>query len=301
MDLKQLEYFVAVYKARNFTAAAKQINISQQGLSKSIQNLECEFNMPLFLRDKKFLAPTPFGELMYTQAVHLIEEFQKAMETLEKAKKEAAPLKIGFAAAVFSVLKMESLIWEFQKQNPEISIEISNETDYVCEDKIGSEELDVAFSMGPFTSPDIVSYYLTQESIYALLPKSHPLTRKEVLCISDICEEALITADAHNKGYSVLLESFRQNGIVPHIIFHSNEPSSHLELVEKNKGISLFPEHWLPILSSVHDVKVVPVTDLQKREIFMILKRTDSKNHARDIFVKFVRKAFSIDTTILAE
>lgn len=72
---------------------------------------------------------------MYTQAVHLIEEFQKAIETLEKAKKEAAPLKIGFAAAVFSVLKMESLIWEFKKHNPEILIEISNETDYVCEEK----------------------------------------------------------------------------------------------------------------------------------------------------------------------
>lgn len=155
-------------------------------------------------------------------------------------------------------------------------------------------ELDVAFSMGPFTSPDIVSCYLTQESIYALLPKTHPLAQKEVLCISDICKESLITADTQNKGYSVLLEDFRKNGIVPHIVFHSNEPSSHLELVEKNKGISLFPEHWLPILGSLNDVKIVPVSDLKKRKIFMILKKTDSKNLTRDIFVQFICKAFEI-------
>ena len=86
MDIKQLEYFTVVYQSQNFTAAAKKIHISQQGLSKSIQNLENEFSTPLFLRNKKRLIPTPFGELMYNQAVHLIEEFQKALETLEKAK-----------------------------------------------------------------------------------------------------------------------------------------------------------------------------------------------------------------------
>ena len=89
-----------------------------------------------------------------------------------------------------------------------------------------------------------------------------------------------------------MLEDFRQNGIVPHIVFHSNEPSSHLELVEKNKGISLFPEHWLSILSSVHDVKIVPISDLRKRKIFMILKRTESEDLTQDLFVQFIRKAF---------
>ena len=57
---------------------------------------------------------------MYNQAVHLIEEFQKALETLEKAKREAASLKIGLAANVFSALKIESLIAQFQEQNPAI-------------------------------------------------------------------------------------------------------------------------------------------------------------------------------------
>lgn len=296
MDIKQLEYFVAVYETKNFTTAAKQINISQQGLSKSIKNLECEFNTALFLRDKRELTPTPFGKLLYTQAVYLLEEFHKAVATLEKAKKVAVPLKIGFAADVFSVLKMESLIEKFQKQTPDIFIEISNETDYVCEEKIKNGELDIAFSMGPFTSPEIISYYLTQESIYALLPQTHPLAQKEVLSISDICEELLITADTQNKGYAALLESFRKNNIVPHIIFHSNEPSSHLEFVKQNKGISLFPEHWLPILSSCHEVKVSSVSDLKKRKIFMIQKESEVKHLSQDIFVQFILKAFEFSS-----
>lgn len=246
----------------------------------------------MFLRNKKRLIPTPFGELMYNQAVHLIEEFQKALETLEKAKREAASLKIGLAANVFSALKIESLIAQFQEQNPAISIKISNETDYICETKIENGELDAAFSMGPFTSPDIVSYYLTCESIYALLPKAYPIGNKNTLNISDLYSEALITSDIQNKGYAVLLKDFQKKGLTPHIVFRSDEPLSHLELVRKNIGISLFPEHWLPMLNSIDDVRALPVCDLHKRELFMILKKGVSENHIRDKFVHFICRAF---------
>lgn len=105
--------------------------------------------------------------------------------------------------------------------------------------------------------------------------------RKKYYASPTFVKNLLITADTQNKGYAVLLEDFRQNGIVPHIVFHSNEPSIHLELVEKNKGISLFSEHWLPILGSFHEVKVASVSDLRKRKIFMILKKINQKTLCR--------------------
>lgn len=52
MDFKQLNYFIAVYKTASFTAAARQLHISQQGLSKSVHNLEKELELPLFFREK---------------------------------------------------------------------------------------------------------------------------------------------------------------------------------------------------------------------------------------------------------
>ena len=85
--------------------------------------------------------------------------------------------------------------------------------------------------------------------------------------ISDICEEPLITPDKKNKGYPSLKEDFQKKGLLPHIAFWSDDPQTHFRLVQKKMGISLFPGHWLPLLSNVSDLKANPFADISKRKI----------------------------------
>lgn len=289
MDFKQLNYFITVYKTSSFTASASQLHISQQGLSKSIQNLERELGLSLFSREKNRLKPTVFGDLLYAQALRLMEEFQNTLTILENARKKANRLKVGFASNVINVLNdIEVSIQRFKRFSPETIVEISNETDYACEEKIENGELDVAFSMGTFSSPHIQARYLMQESIYALVPAAHRLASREQLYISDIKEEPLITSDTKNKGYSTLEEDFRQKGILPHIAFWSDDPQTHFRLTQKNLGISLCPEHWLSLLSDAYDLKAIPVTDIQKRKIYVIHKKHNDANFLLENFLSFI-------------
>ena len=50
MELRQIEFFLQLYKDRNVTVASQNLYISQQGMSKSIANLEKEIGFPLFKR-----------------------------------------------------------------------------------------------------------------------------------------------------------------------------------------------------------------------------------------------------------
>ena len=50
MELRQIEFFLQLYKDRNITVASQNLYISQQGMSKSIANLEKEVGFPLFKR-----------------------------------------------------------------------------------------------------------------------------------------------------------------------------------------------------------------------------------------------------------
>jgi DNA-binding transcriptional LysR family regulator len=284
--IKQLEYFISIYENKSFTAAARKLNISQQGLSKSIKNLENELGIPLFLRNHNQLQPTASGQLLYTQAVHLTEEWAKTLKLLENAKKENIPFKIGLAASVFGALHIETAIWNFRQKHQELSIQISNETDYDCERKIEDGNLDIAFSMGPFLSKDIQSHLLAEESIYALLPCSHPLAEKERLYICDILEEPLITSDEKNKGYSCLLSDFQGKNAVPHIAFGSSDPQTHLQLVHKGLGISLFPEHWLSLIGAFENLRAIPIADIQKRRIYIIHKKASPKKALLRQFIK---------------
>lgn len=65
MDLKQIRYFVAVAKARNFTRAAEQLHIAQPALSRQIQLLEQELNVLLLSRESRPLQLTEAGRIFY--------------------------------------------------------------------------------------------------------------------------------------------------------------------------------------------------------------------------------------------
>ena len=53
MELRHLEYFVAVADARNFTRAAEQLHVVQSGVSAAVKALETELGSPLFDRTSK--------------------------------------------------------------------------------------------------------------------------------------------------------------------------------------------------------------------------------------------------------
>ena len=61
MNKKQLEYFMETYHYRNIQAAADNLYISHQGLSRVIRSLEDELGQALFVRSNRGLEPTDFA------------------------------------------------------------------------------------------------------------------------------------------------------------------------------------------------------------------------------------------------
>lgn len=62
MKFIQLKYFQTVCKYNNLTRAAKELHISQPGLTHVIHELEQEFGLTLFLRQNKGLILTEQGK-----------------------------------------------------------------------------------------------------------------------------------------------------------------------------------------------------------------------------------------------
>ena len=61
MNLRDLEYVVAVAKLSNFSAAAVECNVSQPALSNQIKKLEAELGTDLFIRLSGDVRPTACG------------------------------------------------------------------------------------------------------------------------------------------------------------------------------------------------------------------------------------------------
>ncbi|WP_139651339.1 LysR family transcriptional regulator [Raoultibacter phocaeensis] len=76
VTIRQIEYFVAAVECGSFTAAAEEKDITVQGLSQAVADLEREIGARLLVRGKEGTSPTPFGRECYSRAKILLRQFR---------------------------------------------------------------------------------------------------------------------------------------------------------------------------------------------------------------------------------
>lgn len=81
--LRDIRLFVSVYEERSFTLAAQRENATQSGVSQHVRNLETAFGVPLFIRDKGRIAPTPAGDAYYRRAIDVLRAHDAASRTVQ--------------------------------------------------------------------------------------------------------------------------------------------------------------------------------------------------------------------------
>src|SRR4051812_48113091 len=82
MDLRHLEYFVAVAEEGNFTRAAARCHVVQSALSHQIAALEREHGVTLFHRTSRSVQVAPAGELLLPHARRLLRDAELARDEL---------------------------------------------------------------------------------------------------------------------------------------------------------------------------------------------------------------------------
>ena len=79
--LRDIRLFVSVYEERSHLAAQRE-NATQSGVSQHVRNLEIAFGVPLFVRDKGRIAPTPAGDAYYRRAIDVLRAHDAASQAV---------------------------------------------------------------------------------------------------------------------------------------------------------------------------------------------------------------------------
>lgn len=118
IDLKLLQHFEAVYRLESFSKAADSLNLTHSALTKSIQNLEQRWQVNLFHRTTRTVAPTEAAKRLYPMAIDL-------MEFAETTRRETVQgehiLNIVCGPGILEGL-LHSALLEFRKAYPETRI-----------------------------------------------------------------------------------------------------------------------------------------------------------------------------------
>lgn len=239
MQMKYVASFLTLYEEQNISRASARLYITQQGLSRQLQALERELGVLLFERSKQGLAPTAVCNALYPALRRMHEEHERAMGILEEHRKRAgASITIAFAQGISNSGSPEFL-FDYQRQHPEISIEIIENTQPICIQKLLDREIDMAFLVNPIDKSLLRAVALSQGDMYAAMHKSHPLAPgREPLDFALLDGENIITGSTENALRGMFDYFCRLTNIRPHVIVSSNYSLDYVNAMTENTGIA---------------------------------------------------------------
>ncbi|MBI3968202.1 MAG: LysR family transcriptional regulator substrate-binding protein, partial [Chloroflexi bacterium] len=103
-------------------------------------------------------------------------------------------------------------------------------------------EIDLAMVLLPADNPGLVCTTLLAEDLVLVLPRHHPLARRDVLEIQDVRSEPFVLLTAEYGLRQRVVEECERAGFLPEIVFESREVGIIQGLVEAGLGITIIPE-----------------------------------------------------------
>src|SRR5262249_55243424 len=123
MELRHLQYFVAVAEEGHITRAAERLGIQQPSLSQQIRALERDLDVHLFHRKPRGVQMTEAGEVLLAEARLIFGQIDRALtKTRRTARGEQGRISVGLTgAAIFHPL-VPRVIREFRQALPLVSV-----------------------------------------------------------------------------------------------------------------------------------------------------------------------------------
>lgn len=288
MDIKQLKYFLQVCKYKSFSKAAKEIYITQQGLSKAISNLEEELRYPLFHNTPKGIRITKYGEYLQKQSEHIVQEFDLILEDLNKmANINEGTLTVCFSFGVLDALSPD-IISGFQETYPNVKLIVKTYPDSICEEVVMNENADIALSIAPVNEKSFNSTVIKTQYPCIIVNEKNPLSKKTAVDFKDLKNEKLIILNEKFHFYHNFISKCKESGFEPNIVFATSEVITVHKLSHLNKGIGVSVD-FIGKDISYPNVHLVPFKDRSfVWEICLITKKERFLSNLVKIFKDYL-------------
>ena len=296
MDVFQLKCFISVVDCKSFTEASYEVAISQSSLSKYISKLEDELKVKLFDRSKRQTELTPAGREFDEYARAMLDGYYQMQNAMKKYT-VGGILHIGSIEHMGRV-GLTTPIASFLNLFPDgdVEIEIDKGDTLSLMNLLISKKIDMAFiahiisakrdtsNIDAYDLTAFDRYTLVEDEYHLVVNRNHPLAEREVVSWKELAEEKFVILDKSYSLNSIIRDSFRQVGIVPHIVFECDQVDTILGLIEEDFGVSLLSKR---VATSRYDVKSVRIDRPLARNTVLVVPK--EMEHKRKLMQQFVR------------
>ncbi|MBF9052555.1 LysR family transcriptional regulator [Roseobacter sp. HKCCD9010] len=245
MEMHQIRYFLAVFEYRNFTHAARAMNVSQPSLTTAIKKLEDRLGGKLFMRDRAGCSLTPLGLVVLPYLKEIMQQTQKAMLHAKRhIRLDGVPISVGVVEGI-GLLRISNAIARYQCRAPEADFEIVVERQSIVLNGLREGRFDIAITSADAASELYQSVPLYSEVYRIVVSATHPLSQREAVNLGVLVgDETSARVDREmREGLFSFYAHCRDTMKLTH---RSNRIDGLLELVRSGRGFLVLPDTAIP-------------------------------------------------------
>jgi DNA-binding transcriptional LysR family regulator len=289
MDLRQLEYFIAVAEEANFTRAAERVHISQSGVSAQVRQLERELGQPLLDRSGRSVRLTEVGAAVLPHARAALDAVADARLAVDHlAGLVRGQLTVGMVSGC-ALPVLAELLAEFHDRHPGVTITLTEGGSDHLVDLLHEGQIDLALiGAAGAATVGVESSVILEEALVALVRVDHGLSGRKAITIDALRDQPVVTLPRGTGVRAAFDAACLQAGFKPRIVLEASALPMVAQLATLGLGIGILPSSAAP--SSHPAVHVIPIGRPQIRSrLELIWNTTAATSPAARVLVEHTR------------
>ncbi len=273
MYLEQLRYFHAVAETGSFTAAGRELHLTQPAVSSQVKNLEDALGQRMFERTGRSVRLTRAGEVLHTHTRRIFQQVREATAILEDLKSlQTGRLYLG-TVDVMSIYVLPRIFRVFHSRFPRVEISIEVDDTANISRGVRESRYDLGFVTLPLREPNLTSIAVYNDVMRAIAPAGHPLAGRKLVTLAELAETTMIVYKRGAVTRGIIEQVFRSAGIELEPDMEIDRPEAMKKLVEAGLGVSIMPEMSIAREVEEGSLVVLPTGDVSfERQLGLIYR-----------------------------
>ena len=256
MELRQLEYFVAVAEEANFTRAAERVHISQSGVSAQIRRLENDLGATLVDRSRPRAGLTAAGE----------------------AALVVGTVSAGTVTALFDALAA------FHRAHPGVDIALVEDNSDRLVERVRAGAIDLALVGTAGTPPaDLDALTIVSEGLVAAVAIGHPLARRRRVTLADISAYPIVCLPEGTGIRTVFDRACAAQGVQADISLQASAPDAVADLATRGLGVAILAESMATNYEG--RLKALAIDDVDTPAVLALISTATKSPALRELLV----------------
>lgn len=243
MELRQLEYFVAVAEERNFTRAAERVHISQSGVSAQIRRLERELGAELFDRSARTATLTVAGQAALEHARAALA----AAGAVGRAVGEVTGvvrgrLTVGMVVGCTLTPLFDALA-AFHRAHPGVEISLLEDNSDRLVEGVRDNTLDLALVGTATATPDgLEAMTILSERLVAAVPAGHSLAGPSRVTLDALVAHPIVCMPPGTGLRTAFDRACAAHRVEPSIVLEAGAADAIADLAARGLGVAVLSE-----------------------------------------------------------